>query len=114
MTHSAPGTTARSSGLMRSQINCTSPTAAHAVAPCWATPSDSDTATKTPSTLKNLTTFSWLALIAGAFRDELLHPPVDELGHPDLVLGRARDAVNPPELAEVAARLSVHAQHLAL
>ena len=43
-----------------------------------------------------------------------MHTPVDELGHPDLVLGWARDAVDPTELAEVAARLPVNAEYLAV
>src|SRR5689334_6220253 len=44
---------------------------------------------------------------------ELLDAPVDQLADPDFVLRRARDRVDPAELAEVPAGLSVDAEQLA-
>src|SRR5262245_8633451 len=38
-----------------------------------------------------------------AFHHQFLHAPVQQLPHPDLVLRRTRDRMNPPDLAEVLA-----------
>src|SRR5262249_45521641 len=45
---------------------------------------------------------------------QLLHPPVEQLGDVEQVLGRAGDLVDPAELLELLARLAEHAEHLAL
>src|SRR5215475_280994 len=47
-------------------------------------------------------------------QDQLLHPPIEDLGHVELVLGRAGHLVDPPELVELLAGLAEHAEHLAV
>ena len=41
---------------------------------------------------------------------ETLHAPVEQLGHVQLVLGRARDLVDPAELLRLLPRLAEHAE----
>src|SRR5882757_352795 len=47
-------------------------------------------------------------------QQQLLHPPVQELGDIEHVLGRARHRVDPAELLELLAGLAEHAQNLAV
>src|SRR5262249_7806742 len=47
-------------------------------------------------------------------QDQLLHPPGQNLGDVEFVLGWARDLVNPPELLELLARLAEITEHLSI
>ena len=55
-----------------------------------------------------------LPRLSGALRHEFLDAPVDQLPDVDFVLRRARNRVDPSELAEVASRAAVDAQDLAV